>query len=164
MSHSLASLFFLSREARKSVLRGKTVNLARQDSQSWRPTLTVLRCKKVNLAMQNSQSCIVFPPFSAVRDIRFVVADVAMHCLTASCGKRRRIVCTPPPSPSCTYRRFSCAVKVHNLAVASNSAALSALSFVRRVFHIVLVQAVCAMRLWGRTKKPGTSVPGGLSV
>ena len=50
MSHSLASLFFLSRDARKSVLRGKIVNLARQDSQSWRPTLTVLRCKKVNLA------------------------------------------------------------------------------------------------------------------
>ena len=50
MSHSLASLFFLSRDARKSVLRGKIVNLARQDSQSWRPTLTVLRCNKVNLA------------------------------------------------------------------------------------------------------------------
>ena len=50
MSHSLASLFFLSREARKSILQGKIVNLARQDSQSWRPTLTVLRCKTVNLA------------------------------------------------------------------------------------------------------------------
>ena len=50
MSHSLASLFFLSREARKLILRGKIVNIAMQDSQSWRPTLTVLRCKKVNLA------------------------------------------------------------------------------------------------------------------
>ena len=92
--------------------------------------------------MQESQSCGVFPAFFAVRDIRFVVTDMAMHCLTASCGKRRRIVCTPSPSPSCAYRRFSCAVKVHNLAVTSNSAALSALSFVRRVFHIVREQAV----------------------
>ena len=96
MSHSLASLFFLSRDARKSVLRGKIVNLARQDSQSWHPTLTVLRCKKVNLAMQNSQSCIVFPAFLAVRDIRFAASDAATYCLTESCGKRRRIVCTPP--------------------------------------------------------------------
>lgn len=105
------------------------------------------------LAMQNSQSCIVFPPFSAVRDIRFVASDAAMRCLTVSCGKRRRIVCTPPPSPLCAYRRFSCAVKVHNLAVASNSAVLSALSFVRRVFHIVLVQAVWRNAAMGQNEK-----------